>query len=212
MLSNRMLRSMSLESGVTPRRLYQVVLPEPGRPMVSTTTPRGWRALSCGLPVAAPAAPGGAVGDSGCVSTSIRCETRSSELSDELAPERSDGRPAERSDARPEERPPERSDDRPAPRPPERERPRPPLVLRPRPARAPGTGFEADRPESAEPEAPESAPESPESESPESGLKSASSDSAKSSAAISAEPDGSASSSEREEPPRAGCSKSRPRS
>src|SRR5437667_1049653 len=41
MLSNNRVRSRSLESGVTPRRLNQVVLPEPGNPMASTTMPLG---------------------------------------------------------------------------------------------------------------------------------------------------------------------------
>ncbi len=53
---------MSLDKGCTARRLNQVVFPEPGSPMVSTTKPRGARGL------AACAAGGGVEGDSGCVS------------------------------------------------------------------------------------------------------------------------------------------------
>src|ERR1700761_7611419 len=61
MSSNKIVRSRSLDSGVTPRRLNQVVLPEPGNPMVSTTKPRDGR-------VTLFASGGTAVGDSGCVS------------------------------------------------------------------------------------------------------------------------------------------------
>ena len=61
MSSKRMLRSISLDSGVTPRRLNHVVLPDPGKPIVSTTYPRGlFAAASSG---------GGTPSDSGCVST-----------------------------------------------------------------------------------------------------------------------------------------------
>src|SRR5581483_2378005 len=64
-----MLRSMSLLSGVTPRRLNQVVLPDPGSPMARTTTPLGARgALFGGCPVASDAGAGGDVGDWGCIS------------------------------------------------------------------------------------------------------------------------------------------------
>jgi hypothetical protein len=62
MSSNRIERSISLDNGVTPRRLNHVVLPEPGRPMVNTTKPRDGR----GLPTTSG---GGSDGDSGCVST-----------------------------------------------------------------------------------------------------------------------------------------------
>src|ERR1700721_3058233 len=61
MSSKRIVRSRSLESGVTPRRLNQVVLPEPGSPMVNTTKPRDGR-------VTLFASGGTALGDSGCVS------------------------------------------------------------------------------------------------------------------------------------------------
>ena len=68
-----MVRSMSLESGVTPRRLNQVVLPEPGSPIASTTTPLGARCdFTGGCPVAAAGAAGGWVGDSGWVSIWMR--------------------------------------------------------------------------------------------------------------------------------------------
>src|ERR1700733_6674638 len=61
MSSNRIVRSRSLDSGVTARGLNQVVLPEPGSPMVSTTNPRDGRAALGG-------SGGTAEGDSGCVS------------------------------------------------------------------------------------------------------------------------------------------------
>src|ERR1700722_4221252 len=56
-------RSRSLDSGVTPRRLYQVVLPDPGSPIVNTTYPRG--------DLAAVGSGGGVLSDSGCVSPPI---------------------------------------------------------------------------------------------------------------------------------------------
>ena len=62
MSSKRMERSMSLESGVTPRRLNHVVLPDPGRPMASTTTPLGCRGevlLLSGMGRGCSGAPGG---------------------------------------------------------------------------------------------------------------------------------------------------------
>src|SRR5579862_5193183 len=63
MSSNSSVRSKSLDSGVTPRRLYQVVLPDPGSPIVNTTYPRGlFAAVGSG---------GGTLSDSGCVSTTI---------------------------------------------------------------------------------------------------------------------------------------------
>src|SRR5882757_9494793 len=63
MSSNSSVRNRSLDSGVTPRRLYQVVLPEPGNPIVSTTYPRGdFSAVASG---------GGVLKDSGCVSTTM---------------------------------------------------------------------------------------------------------------------------------------------
>src|SRR5260370_33574377 len=73
MSSNRIDRSRSLESGVTPRRLNQVVLREPGNPIASTTSPCGgrvvlpaWTGLCCS------GAPGGGLdGDSGWTSVSI---------------------------------------------------------------------------------------------------------------------------------------------
>src|SRR6202012_5981491 len=67
MSSNRIVRSMSLESGCTPRRLYQVVLPLPGRPMVSTTYPRGERAVT------ETGSAGGVATDSGWVSGTTAC-------------------------------------------------------------------------------------------------------------------------------------------
>jgi hypothetical protein len=65
MSSKRIFRSKSLESGVTPRRLYQVVFPDPGSPIVSTTYPRG----DFGDTASGPA--GGVPSDSGCVSCTI---------------------------------------------------------------------------------------------------------------------------------------------
>ena len=62
MSSKSILRNKSLESGVTPRRLNQVVLPDPGSPMVSTTKPL-WL-------LAAAASGGGVERSSGWVSTS----------------------------------------------------------------------------------------------------------------------------------------------
>src|SRR5437764_2626080 len=82
MLSNRMVRNMSLESGVTPRRLNHVVLPEPGSPIAKTTTPRG-ALLSWGIAAwlgagvvgcrrISSAEAGGIDGDSGWVTICIR--------------------------------------------------------------------------------------------------------------------------------------------
>src|SRR6516225_1853887 len=65
MSSNRIVRSRSLESGVTPRRLYQVVLPEPGSPIVNTTKPLGDFSAGCSA--------GGVASDSGWVSTTTFC-------------------------------------------------------------------------------------------------------------------------------------------
>src|SRR6478672_4912845 len=61
MSSNRIVRSKSLDKGVTPRRLYQVVLPEPGSPIVKTTKPLGDFSAACSA--------GGVASDSGWVST-----------------------------------------------------------------------------------------------------------------------------------------------
>src|SRR5277367_5345984 len=63
MSSNNSVRSRSLESGVIPRRLYQVVLPDPGRPMARTTYPLGDFNAVCSA--------GGVLSDSGCVSITI---------------------------------------------------------------------------------------------------------------------------------------------
>ena len=63
MSSKSSVRSRSLDSGVTPRRLYQVVLPDPGRPIVSTTKPLGDFTAGCSA--------GGVASDSGCVSITI---------------------------------------------------------------------------------------------------------------------------------------------
>src|SRR6202020_1798797 len=63
MSSNSSVRSKSLDSGVTPRRLYQVVFPDPGNPIASTTYPLGDLAATCSA--------GGEASDSGCVSTTI---------------------------------------------------------------------------------------------------------------------------------------------
>src|SRR6202165_3090925 len=63
MSSNSSDRSRSLDSGVTPRRLYHVVLPDPGNPIVSTTYPRGDLIEGCSA--------GGVLSSSGCVSTTI---------------------------------------------------------------------------------------------------------------------------------------------
>src|SRR5580698_2251865 len=63
MSSNNNVRSRSLDSGVTPRRLYQVVLPDPGRPMARTTYPLGDFNAVCSA--------GGVPSDSGCVSMTI---------------------------------------------------------------------------------------------------------------------------------------------
>src|ERR1017187_2119051 len=65
MSSKSKLRRRSLDSGVTPRRLYQVVLPEPGSPIARTTYPRG----SLGEMLVCSA--GGVESESGCVSTTI---------------------------------------------------------------------------------------------------------------------------------------------
>src|SRR5580704_7186152 len=63
MSSNSSDRNRSLDNGVTPRRLYQVVLPDPGKPIVSTTYPFGDFSAVCST--------GGVASDSGCVSTTI---------------------------------------------------------------------------------------------------------------------------------------------
>src|SRR5579871_2330428 len=63
MSSNRSVRSRSLDSGVTPRRLYQVVFPDPGNPIANPTYPLGDLAAICSA--------GGVANDSGCVSTTI---------------------------------------------------------------------------------------------------------------------------------------------
>src|SRR5450756_148310 len=63
MSSNSSVRNRSLDSGVTPRLLYQVVLPDPGKPIVNTTYPRGDFNAACST--------GGVLRDSGCVSTTI---------------------------------------------------------------------------------------------------------------------------------------------
>src|SRR5665213_2038612 len=73
MSSNRMPRSMSLDNGVTPRRLNQVVLPDPGNPIVSTTYPFG--------DLDACSSAGGWLRDSGCVSS-----TNFGSSSEEAAP------------------------------------------------------------------------------------------------------------------------------
>src|SRR5581483_6116430 len=71
MSSNRIERSRSLESGVTPRRLNQVVLPDPGSPIASTTTPLGVLVVVRALCWAGLCSGGGTEGDSGWISVSI---------------------------------------------------------------------------------------------------------------------------------------------